>query len=215
MKLKSRNKNNGKKVLVIIGIVLAAIALISLVALLVGTIVYNQQGKQIDYLIIASYPDKLVYYVGESFDPAGLEIQVVYKNGESTYITHSKLTFDGFDSSEISSEQEITVEYMGYTKTISVAIVELPKPNPTLESIEVYDLKTTYDIDYWNTYGLDIVGSMIRLNYSDGTIKEKYLLAKYVSGVRIIDAPGTLDITVRYSDGVTTVETTVTITITE
>lgn len=214
MKLKSKNK--GKKALIITGIVLAVIVVISLIALLVGVIVYNEQGKVIDYLIISSYPDKLVYYVGESFDPTGLEFQVIFKNGESTYVSNTALlTFEGFDSSEPSSEQEITVGYMGHAKTISVVIVELPKPTPTLESIEVYDLQTEYDIEYWNSYGLNIVGSMIRLHYSDGSIEEKYLLSKYVSGVRMVDAPGTLEITVKYSDGVNMVETQVEITITE
>lgn len=125
------------------------------------------------------------------------------------------LTFEGFDSSEPSSEQEITVGYMGFTKTISVVIVDLPKPTPTLESIEVYNLKTTYNIEEWNRHYLDIVGSMIRLHYSNGSTKEKYLLTKYISGVRMVDSPCTLYITVEYSDGVTTVETQVEITITE
>lgn len=216
MKLKSRNKNKGKKTVIITGIVLAAIVLIALIAVIVGVITYNQQGKEVDYILISSYPDDLVYYVGETFDPTGLQIQVMFKNGESRYINnYSQLTFDGFDSSEPSNEQEITVGYMGYTKTISVVIIELPKPAPTLESIEVYDLQTEYDIEYWNAYGLNIVGSMIRLHYNDGTTEEEYLLSKYVSGVRMVNAPGTLDITVRYSDGVTTVETQVEITITE
>lgn len=217
MKLKNRSKSKGKKALIITGIILAAIVVISLITLLVGVIVYNQQGKVIDYLLISSYPDKLVYYVGESFDPTGLEFQVVFKNGESTYVNNtSLLTFEGFDSSEPSSEQEITVEYMGFTKTISVVIVEPPKPNPTLESIEVCDLKTTYDIKDWNQNHLDIVGSKIILHYSDGSTTEKLLLKKYISGVvSVLDTPGTIYITVQYSDGVTMVETQVEITITE
>lgn len=214
--MKLRSKRKGKKALIITGIVLAAIALIALIAVIVGVVTYNQQGKEIDYILIASYPDDLVYYVGETFDPTGLQVQVIFKNGESTYIENpSQLTFEGFDSSEPSSEQEITVGYMGHTKTISVVIVELPKPTPTVESIEVYDLQTEYDIEYWNSYGLNIVGSMIRLHYSDGSVVEDYLYPEYVSGVRMVNAPGTLEITVKYSDGVNMVETQVEITITE
>lgn len=216
MKLKSRNRSKGKKALIITGIVLAAIALIALIAVIVGMITYNQQGKVIDYLIVSSYPDKLIYYVGESFDPTGLEFQVVFKNGESTYVNNTAmLTFEGFDSSEPSSEQEITVGYMGHTRMISVVIVELPKPTPTVESIEVYDLQTEYDIEYWNEYGLNIVGSMIRLHYSDGSTVEDYLYPEYVSGVRKVDAPGTIKITVSYPNSGTPVETQVEITITE
>lgn len=166
-------------------------------------------------VFISAYPNKLVYYIGEEFDPTGISVQVDFEDGTTTFIEDpSQLTFEGFDSSVPCKEQEIKVSYMGHTKTISVVIVELPKPNPTLESIEVYDLQTTYDIEYWNSYGLNIVGSMIRLHYSDGSTEEKYLLSKYVSGVRMVDAPGTLEITVKYSDGVTTVETQVEITIT-
>ncbi len=216
MKIRTKNNRNNKKLLKIVGIVIAAILLVVAVSFLIGLIVYNQQGKQIESLLVSSYPEKLVYYVGDDFDPKGLEIQVIYKNGESTFISNtSKLTLEGFDSTEVCDEQQIKVSYNGVSTTISVVIVELPKPTPTLESIEVYDLKTTYDFEYWNTYGLDIVGSMIKLRYSDGSEIDDYLLAKYISGVRTVSTPGTLDITVRYSDGVKTVETTVTITITK
>ncbi len=212
MKLK---KSKGRKTLKIVAIILAAVLAIILIAVIAGVIVYNQMDKKISNIYISSYPEKRYYYVGEKLDISGLEIRAVTEVGTILTVNSRELTISGFDSSEVSEKQWVTITYEGLSVQYDITIIELPKPTPTLESIEVYDLQTEYDIEYWNSYGLNIVGSMIRLHYSDGSTVENYLYPEYVSGVRMVDAPGTLEITVKYSDGVNMVETQVEITITE
>lgn len=214
MKLKSNKKKT--KALIIVGAILLAVLVLIGVLLIVNKVVDDKNGTIASRIVISLQPDKLTYYVGESLDPSGIEVQVIMANGSSRIIKNSaELNFSGFDSSEPCEALPITVSYMGVSAEFDISIIELPKPTPTLESIEVYDLQTEYDIEYWNAYGLNIVGSMIRLHYSDGSTVEDYLYPEYVSGVRMVDAPGTLEITVKYSDGVNMVETQVEITITE
>lgn len=216
MKIKTKRKSN-KKVLIVLGIVLLAVVVAVSIGLLIYKVVDNEMGKEMAYIDFSVYPTKRTYYVGEEFDPTGIKIQAMTKNGSSTYINNaSKLEFSGFDSSEPCEKQWITVTYQGVSVQYDIAIIELPKPTPTLESIEVYDLKTEYSMENWNKYGVENGSARIRCIYSDGSVEDDIPLKyKYIYGVKGVSAPGTLDITVRYSDGVTTVETTVTITITE
>lgn len=212
MKLK---KSKGKKTLKIIAIILAVILVITLIAVIAGVIVYNQMDKKISNIYISSYPEKRYYYVGEELDISGLEIHAVTEVGTILTVNSGELTISGFDSSEVSEKQWVTITYEGLSVQYDIAIIELPKPTPTVESIEVYNLQTEYDIEYWNEYGLNIVGSMIRLHYSDGSTVEDYLYPEYVSGVRKVDAPETIKITVSYPNSGTPIETQVEITITE
>lgn len=216
MKLNNR-KNKTIKVLVVIGIILLAIAVVIGIALAIYKLVDNTRGKEISYIDFSVYPTKRSYYVGESLDPTGVRIQVVYKNGNVKYINNvSKLEFSGFDSSEACEKQWITITYEGASVQYDIDIIELPKPTPTLESIEVYKFKDEYTLDRWNVYGPSNSGASIRCIYSDGSVVDDIPLQyEYIYHVEELSNPGITYIIVKYSDGVTTVETTVTITITE
>lgn len=216
MKLKTK-RNKRSKALIVIAIVLVAIALAVGVGLIVYKMVDDELSKEIVYIGFSQYPTKRNYYVGETFDPSNIEIQTMAKNGNGTYISNpAELEFSGFDSSEPCEKQWITVTYMGVSAQFDIAIIEPPKPTPTLERIEVYGLQTEYRLTYWNFYGVDNSGGRIRCIYSDGSIVEDIpLLYEYISKPQTVDSPGTTYITVQYSDGVTMVETQVEITITE
>lgn len=216
MKLKTK-RNKRSKALIVIAIVLIAIALAIGIGLIVYKTVDDVQSKEMSFIDFSVYPTKRSYYVGETFDPSGIQMQAVAKNGSSTYISDPKqLEFSGFDSSEPCEKQWITVTYMGVSAQFDIAIIEPPKPTPTLERIEVYGLQTEYRLTYWNFYGVDNSGGRIRCIYSDGSIVEDIpLLYEYISKPQTVDSPGTTYITVQYSDGVTMVETQVEITITE
>ena len=230
MKLRRRNSfslNNKTTILIISAIVLAVVVIGIVVGVLISN--HNEQVEQEEHdktvigINVASKPDKDVYYVGEEFDPTGFLLQIVTNSGaETQFIEYNEdIHFTGFDSSVAVGNQTITVSYMNHMTTFVIQIKEAPKPAPKLEGIEVYNLQTTYTLSDWNRYGpdvrgIDFTGAKIRCIYSDGSVKEDILLNNsYIYGYTKLDAPGTTSITVKYSNGETTVETTVTITITE
>lgn len=220
--MKLRNRRSEKKQIIIISVVAIVLAMI-LIGVIIGAVADNKAKKEQEAydktvvgINVASKPNKDVYYIGEEFDPTGLKIQVVTNSFNETYFVeyNEDMTLTGFDSS-VAGQQAIIVAYMDYTTVFVVEVKEEPTPVPTLEKIEVYDFITTYSLDEWNTYGPDVAGARIRCIYSDESVEEDIILKKsYIRGYQRVDAPGTTEITVRYSVGGKTLETTVTITIT-
>lgn len=223
MKLRSKSlrlKNDKPKVGLIIGIVALALVLVLVVLSAVQCSKDKKEeeakGKEIEGIAIAFRPDKTTYYVGEEFDPVGTQVQVITNSQEYThFVDWNQLTFEGFDSSVANDKVTITVSYQGYTTKFDVAVKEPQLSTPTLVGIEVYNFETTYSKSEWNTYGPKASGGRIRCIYSDGSVVEDIVLkSKYIYGVVESDV-GTTEITVKYSDGVTTVELPITITITK
>ncbi|MBO5869394.1 MAG: bacterial Ig-like domain-containing protein, partial [Clostridia bacterium] len=100
-------------------------------ALVVGkqtiTIKYNDLTTTFDVLVGAtaieiSKTPKTMYYIGEEFDSKGLEIQLVCSNGDSMTVT-DRYTVSGFDSKTV-GYKELTVEYLGFTTSLTVYIME-------------------------------------------------------------------------------------------
>ena len=161
---------------------------------------------------------KLTYYVGEEFDPTGMRIQVITNEQYTSYFIDApddRLTITGFDSSAPVDEQVITVSFEDVSTTFTVKIKEMPSAKPVLESIEVLNLRNTYSVDRWNNGGADLGGAKLKLNYTDGSSKEIDLIGDYVSPLPWADAPGTLEITITYSETNVTKSVKVPITITE
>lgn len=219
--MKLRKKSN-KKVLLIAGIV-ALVLIAAVVAWLIVDSINDkkeqqaaEEGKAIHQIIMSSYPDKTVYNVGEPFNPVGTKIQVITKGQVETYfVDYNELTFEGFDSSEVKDSVKITVSYKGFTTSFNVKIREVETTAPVLERIEVYNFQTEYKLNIWNEGGPDTAGGKIRAYYSDGSVVEGIVLkTKYIPDYDQLTKPGKTSIIVRYNDGVTTVETTVEITVT-
>lgn len=167
-------------------------------------------------LNIASYP-QLSYYVGQNFNPEGLRIQVITNEQATTFFVNyddPELIISGFDSSKAVENQEITVSYKGFKTSFNVTIKDF-STQPTIVSIEVFDLIDTYTVEKWNTNGLNLYGAYIKCTYSDGSVVGSYeetpLLWEHVSKRHKVDGPETIDLTITYKG----VSTTVTITITE
>lgn len=217
MKLKKKTSKT-TKIIVIIAVILAVAALITVGAVMISKKVDEERGKELNELYISIYPDKLTYYIGEEFDPTGINVQVTANNGNSTFIKDPKqLTFEGFDSSIPCEEQEIKVSYMGVSTTMSVVIKEWPTATPILVAIEVKNLQTTYQIDDWNKYkfGYHTEEASIDCIYSDGSVDNIPLSNSYISGVRAVEAPCMLDIIIKYSNGGVEAQQVITITVTE
>lgn len=213
------NTNRRKKLLIALAVVVALAVIVGVVAIII-TVNANKQEAEDKNIVrgisIASSPAKTVYYVGEAFDPTGTKIQVLTNSANYTYfVDWTQLTFEGFDSSVANEKLTITVSYKGYTTTFNVVVKEHEPETPTLTGIEVYNFETTYPLDEWNKYGPNSTGAYIRCIYSDGSVVEDIVLKdKYIFGVTKLSSAGATEITIKYSDGVTTVETTVEITVT-
>lgn len=204
--------------MIILACVLIIIASIVVIAAIIYKNVDEERGKEMEAISISSYPERRVFYVGEEYDPTGIEVQVIAKNGSSTYIKDpTQLTFSGFDSSAPAENQVVTITYKGVSTSIEVEIIPAPTLAPTLTAIEVYNMQTVYTLDFWSTYGPETGMGRLKCYYSDGSVVEDVPLRdRHIYDIDwTISAPGKTYVTVRYSDGVTTVETQVEITITE
>ena len=168
-------------------------------------------------IAVASKP-QTSYFVGQSFNPTGLRVQVITDSQETTFFVEPEnpdLVISGFDSSVATNEQILTISYRGFTTTLIVTIKETPVLASPLASIEVVNLYSTYTVDEWNTYGLSLYGAYLKLTYEDGNVEGSYedtpLIWDYVQPLSKVSAPGTINVTITYKG----VSTTVTITITE
>lgn len=219
MKLHSNRKNK-----IIIAIV--AILVLLVVGVTVGVIISkDQENKTITGILLSAPPTKTTYEIGEEFDPTGLKIQVIAGNNKySPFVKYGEpgLTVSGFDSSKATDSQVITVSYKGFTTTFTVKIKDNTPP-PTLVSIEVRDLHTTYTVTRWNKNGPSLANAYLILTYSDGSTKGSYeetpLLWDYVEPLSDVEGAGTTQMVINYTEGegenAVVVSTTVTITITE
>ena len=67
-------------------------------------------------------PYKLTYQVGEELDPEGLEVVRIYPDGEEEELSIDELTVSGFNSEEPEMNQEVIIEYEGFTTSFFVTI---------------------------------------------------------------------------------------------
>ena len=126
----------------------------------------------------------------------------------------------GFDSSVANDSLPVTISYMGFETTLFVKIKDAKNEVPPyLVSIEICNLKTTYDMKYWNTYGPSASGAYIKLTYSDGSTygdpDKTPLSRRNIYDYEKVDAAGTTQIRIKYSENGISKEETITITITD
>lgn len=204
-------------------VILCVVATILIIAAAVGAVlVINQNsytepnGTDITKIMIATNPSKTIYYVGESFDPSGTSIQVLTYNMDYTrFVDHTKLSFSGFDSSEVNDNVTITVSYKGFSTSFNVKVVPEPDPTPHIANIEIVGFKTEYTLQEWLD-GVRVLGSKLKLNYDDGSVVEKNIQYSMIYGyTQEVSAPCTVEITIKYNDEGDLHELPVTITITE
>lgn len=217
MKLQSKQQKQTKIILIAVAALLA-VALIVGIVFLVSSIVKDGEDKKENTKIQISTFPKIEYYVGEKFDATGLKIQVLTGNNDTSYIVSypdSNLKISGFDSSQ-PGEVIMSVTYKECSTTLKVTIKEYPAASTTvLESIRLSD-NMSYSLRLWKLYGPNFDKFQLILTYSDGSEVEIPMSSNYCSGIdRSITEAGTTQFTITYSDGATTVSTTVTVTITE
>ena len=103
-------------------------------------------------------PTKTTYNVGETFDPTGLTIKMIYSDGSEVAITEG-FEISGFDSSTAMDDQIITVTYRGFMTTFTVDIVEptgapVPSPLSVQQVSEMADMESAKNV-------IAIIGHML------------------------------------------------------
>ena len=118
--------------------------------------------NQIKSIFISKKPAKLVYVVGEVFDPTGMVVKIRYVNGKTEEITD--YTISGFDSSEEVDSELITVTYLknniSYTTTFKINIIGVSE----LNLVRAPDKKNYSTGDSFEPAGL-----VLEAVYTDGT----------------------------------------------
>ncbi|MDF2484469.1 MAG: hypothetical protein K0R46_637 [Herbinix sp.] len=74
-------------------------------------------------ILLSHYPDKLVYYYGENFDPTGME--VLGRNNDGTISVITDYTISGFDNSRLGN-QILTIRYQDFILNITVQVKLAP-----------------------------------------------------------------------------------------
>ena len=110
---------------------------------------------------VASQPAKTEYFVGETFDPTGLEVQIVFKDGHKEPCT-------GWTVSQVdmttAGPKTMIVDYEGMTAEFTITVKE-----PELTGITVTaPSKVTYETGET----LDVSGMKVTAQYSDGSNQE-------------------------------------------
>ena len=147
-------------------------------------------------------PSKLVYFVGEEEDTAGLAVSVEYSNGKSALL-ESGYTVSGFSSASV-GEKTITVKYKELTATYTVSVVE-----PALLSLTID--KNPGKLSYYIGEALDLSGIKVTAHYENGITAD---VSSKVRAEGDLSSVGVKKITVVYSerDFIKTAEYEVTVT---
>ena len=94
-------------------------------------------------LEIASAPEKTEYFVGETFDSAGLEMQLVFADG------HKEALPSGWEISApdmaTTGEKTVTVSYDGFTATFNITVTQRPVDKTQLEKLVAEAASLTKD----------------------------------------------------------------------
>ena len=131
----------------------------------------NYQGKTTGYIVkimkpillsirVISKNHKVSYWVGEELDVSNLIIEANYSNGPQT-IPVTKDMVSGFDSSQPSESQTLTITYEGETTTYKISIKAVILSNIKIKS---EGHKTIYTIGE----PLDVSNLVIEATYNNG-----------------------------------------------
>ncbi|MCD8090321.1 MAG: S-layer homology domain-containing protein, partial [Clostridiales bacterium] len=79
-----------------------------------------KKATTIDYIYIASQPDKVNYVEGQSFDPEGMVVKAVYLDGSEEIISDYTYSLDVLEIGDTSIE----IEYESFTAEVEITVVE-------------------------------------------------------------------------------------------
>ena len=98
----------------------------------VATVTVDPPPATLVSIAVTKQPDKLVYIVGETFDPTGIVLEATYSNQSKATINNADLTFD-YNFQTAGQGKTVIVKYLDKEDRTSVKVtVEEPVPDITL-----------------------------------------------------------------------------------
>ena len=146
--------------------------------------------ERIDGIGVLTLPDKVVYELGESLEPAGLSIRV-YTNNGTRDVSAEELDCEPVTLSE-AGPQQITVHYEEKSCTFTVQVLEPEAP----AAMAVYRLPERMDYDVGDS--LETQGLVLIVTGSRDSVE--YLDEGYTVEPSTLETPGHQEITVRFGD---------------
>lgn len=115
--------------------------------------------KQIELKLVKE-PTRTDYFVGEEFDPSGIELNVVKENGDVISLDENDITYT--KNKFVEGVNTIKISY----GTLSLNYQVIAKPR-IVSSIEIVELPNTLDYEVGVT-NLDLTGLKVKVNFEDG-----------------------------------------------
>lgn len=94
----------------------------------------EERGKLGDAIAIVGInvtnPSKMLYYVGEEFDDAGITVEAVYADGSVVPLEKGEYTISGYNSPLTITDSKIVVTYGNFTRDLGIQVIERPAEKP-------------------------------------------------------------------------------------
>ena len=120
----------------------------------------SSEAKVLVSIRIAAEPTKKNYFVGDEFDPAGLQVKAVYTTGEED-LAATDYQLSGFDSAT-AGEKTVTVTFEAQTASFKVTVAEV-----VLESIRIAANPTK--ASYYQGEEFDPAGIEVKAVFNNGS----------------------------------------------
>ncbi len=150
----------------------------------------SSEAKVLTGIRIAAEPTKKDYFVGDEFDPAGLQVKAVYTTGEED-LTAADYQLSGFDSAT-AGEKTITVTFEAQTATFKVNVAEV-----VLTGIRIAGNPTK--VAYYQGEEFDAAGIQVKAVFNNGSERDVAAADLAFSGFDG-NNPGEQTITVTYQE---------------
>ena len=147
-------------------------------------------------------PNKKVYAVGETFEPAGLKMEATYENGDKGYVTLTNVNSKVKDGTGIMNghTESVTIVYNGeeYIYTLPASVTVTPTQSAYGESkylseTDFIKVRSTFEscvTDIWERKVGTADEILSLLNEKSSTEAYKELRETYGTSTRIVSCPG-------------------------
>ncbi len=149
---------------------------------------YNCEVFGLSGISVDAKEAKTTYYVGDAFDTKGLAIMAARNDGETVSLAAKRCTFEGFDTTQATEKQTITIKFADFETSFDIDVVE-----PTFKGEANYEggkgeveLKLVTD----KNCEIKFNGKTATLNYSTRKIADQtvYNLARPQGDTSLTDA---------------------------
>ena len=149
----------------------------------------------LDSIEVTAQPTKTAYTVGDTFDPAGLEVTAHYTNGGADKVlTSGEYTLSAPDMNTPGTKS-IVVTYQGKTASFDIT-VEMAAPELSSIVVTKNPTKTTYTVgDTFDAAGLEVTA-----HYTNGGADKILTSGEYTLSAPDMGTAGTKTVTVTYEE---------------